>query len=155
MDYLEKLTKELLEKDINPMDNSSNSSNNSNSRKNILIVDDNEDSLFLLEMILKKEGYNLFLARDGMEAVNIYKKEYKEDTPIEIIFMDIRMPNMNGIEATKLIRKFEKENHIIPCKIIMLTAYTDYEKKGVEAGADEVLLKPIRRENILNEIKYY
>ena len=109
--------------------------NNPDARKPlILIAEDVESNYKLLEIILKKE-YELLWAKNGREAVD-YALEHHPDA----VLMDIKMPVMNGLDATKIIREENKE---IP--IIMQTAYafSSDKENAMNAGASEVLVKPI------------
>ncbi|WP_286137408.1 response regulator [Gabonibacter massiliensis] len=103
-------------------------------KKVILIAEDNDSNFLFLSTILKKE-YELVWAKNGKEAIALYK----EKAP-QVIFMDIKMPEMDGLEATYEIRKIDKR---IP--IIALTAYAFDEDRirAAEAGCDEFLTKPV------------
>ena len=107
---------------------------------NILVCDDDKEIAGALEIYLRNEGYNVFKAYDGMEALNIVKQNQ-----IHLILMDVMMPNLDGIQATMKIRE---ENNI---PIIMLSAKSeDYDKIiGLNVGADDYITKPF---NIL-EVK--
>ncbi|AGB05418.1 response regulator with CheY-like receiver, AAA-type ATPase, and DNA-binding domains [Aciduliprofundum sp. MAR08-339] len=110
----------------------------------ILLVDDNEELLKLYSIFLRR--YDVLLAKNGREAVEIYKKESPN-----LVIMDIKMPVMDGIEATKLIKEFDSE-----AKIIGATAYHDkYVEEMVSAGALEVLKKPFKYRDLLNIIEKY
>ena len=100
---------------------------------NILVVDDDEMITEAIEIYLKNEGYNVFKAYDGIEALKIL-----EDEIIHLIIMDIMMPNMDGTRTTVKIRE-EKQ---IP--IIMLTAKSEDTDKilGLNLGADDYITKP-------------
>lgn len=116
------------------------------SDKTVLIAEDADDNYFLLTAILKRTKLNLLRAKDGQEAVNICKNEDN----IHAILMDLSMPVMDGLEATKQIKVF---NPGIP--IIAQTAYAmeaDREQT-FNAGCDDYISKPIRR-NILIELLY-
>ncbi len=116
------------------------------SNKTVLIAEDADDNYFLLTAILKKTNLNIIRAKDGMEAVNICK----ETDGIDAILMDLSMPVMDGLEATKQIKEFNPD---IP--IIAQTAYAmeaDREQT-FEAGCNDYISKPIRR-NILIELLY-
>ncbi|WP_243186837.1 ATP-binding protein [Clostridium muellerianum] len=111
-----------------------------NKLKNILIVDDNEINQRFISTLINKKGYNYFSAFDGVEALNILKQIKN----IDLIFMDIQMPNLNGLNATKNIRDMEKTtgNHI---PIIAMTAYAMVgdKEKFLSAGMDDYISKPI------------
>lgn len=107
----------------------------------ILIVDDNEALRKLFCKML--EEFDVLEACNGKEGVNIYKK-HKPD----IVIMDILMPEMDGIIATKEILKFDPK-----AKIAALTAYSSYTNEILEAGAREVMYKPIAKEKLIQCIK--
>jgi len=112
------------------------------SSKKCLLVDDNKDVLIYLNRILLDTGITIFLARSGIEAIEIIKS-----TPdIDVVLLDMQMPEMNGIEATKEIRKIRKS---LP--IIAQTAFVFEDDKDIiiEAGCDACLIKPIRKEHLL------
>lgn len=115
------------------------------SSKKCLLVDDNKDVLIYLNRILMDTGINVLMARTGSEAIEIVK-----NTPdLNIIILDMQMPEMNGIEVTKAIRKISKN---LP--IIAQTAFIFEDDKDIvlEAGCDACLLKPIRREHLLSSM---
>jgi PAS domain S-box-containing protein len=112
------------------------------SSKKCLLVDDNKDVLIYLNRILTDTGVTIVTARSGFEAIEIIKT-----TPdIDVVLLDMQMPEMNGIEATREIRKIRKD---IP--IIAQTAFIFEDDKDIilEAGCDACLIKPIRREHLL------
>ncbi|HET8798643.1 MAG TPA: HD domain-containing phosphohydrolase, partial [Thermoanaerobaculia bacterium] len=113
----------------------------------VLAVDDNEQNLQLLEEYLWSWGYEVVLARDGAEAVDLYPKHNPA-----IIILDVMMPNMDGYEACTLI-KGSPAGRTIP--ILMLTALTGTEDKirALECGADDFLNKPINREELRTRIR--
>jgi putative two-component system response regulator len=113
----------------------------------VLAVDDNEQNLQLLEEYLWSWGYDVVLARDGREAVDLYPR-YNPS----IIVLDVMMPNMDGYEACQLIKR-SPAGRTIP--ILMLTALTGAEDKirALESGADDFLNKPINREELRTRIR--
>lgn len=127
---------------------------------NILIVDDIETNIKLLEVKLLNEYYTVFKANSGKEALDIIKKE-----KVDIVLLDIMMPEMDGFEVCKKIKADPKTTHI---PVVMVTALSDIDHrvKGLEAGADEFLTKPIndnalfirikslsRMQSLINELK--
>jgi CheY-like chemotaxis protein len=115
------------------------------SSKKCLLVDDNKDVLLYLNRILVDTGIYLLTARSGKEAINIIKKT----ADIDVVLLDMQMPEMNGIEATREIRKIRKD---LP--IIAQTAFIFENDKDIilEAGCDACLIKPIRKEHLLTVI---
>jgi PAS domain S-box-containing protein len=112
------------------------------SSRKCLLVDDNKDVLIYLNRILTDTGVSILTARSGFEAIEIIKA----NPDIDVVLLDMQMPEMNGIEATKEIRKIRKT---IP--IIAQTAFIFEDDKDIilEAGCDACLIKPIRREHLL------
>ena len=111
---------------------------------NILICDDQPDIVSALKIYLKPEGYNLFEAYTGAEALELVKKEQ-----IHLILLDIMMPQMDGITATAKIREFSN----VP--IILLTAKSETEDKvlGLNVGADDYITKPFVPVEVLARVR--
>ena len=111
---------------------------------NILVVDDDKEITEAIEIYLLNEGYKVFVAYDGMEALATIRKE-----DIHLVIMDIMMPNLNGTRATMEIRK-EKE---IP--IIMLSAKSEDSDiiLGLNLGADDYLTKPFNPLELVARVK--
>ena len=118
-------------------------------RKKILIVDDNEKNRYLISFILKKNGFEVVTATDGFEGVETARKQR-----VDLVIMDIKMPKMDGYEATREIRKLEDYQSV---PIIALTSYAMAEdkKKALEAGCDGYIAKPINPETFMDEIRKY
>ncbi|MGI0485523.1 response regulator [Pantanalinema rosaneae CENA516] len=112
----------------------------------VLLAEDNEDNITVLLNYLEAHNFQVILARNGLEAVQM-AKQYQPD----IILMDIQMPDMDGLEATRQIRADRQINSI---PIIALTALAmpgDLER-CVEAGANDYLAKPVRLKQLLDKI---
>ena len=111
---------------------------------NVLVCDDDKDIVNAIEVYLKTEGYEVFKAYDGIEALDVVREE-----SIHLILMDIMMPRMDGMQATMKIR--EEKN--IP--IIMLSAKSeDYDKvTGLNVGADDYLTKPFNPLELIARVK--
>ena len=109
----------------------------------ILIADDNKELRALFCLMLK--DFNLHEAENGIEAIEVCKKN-----EIELILMDILMPEMDGIVATREILNSYPE--II---ILGITAYTNRADELIKAGAKEVLIKPIRRKELIDKVNEY
>ncbi len=113
----------------------------------ILLVDDEPDILEIVGYNLSQEGYQIFTAKDGKEAVAKAKKELPH-----LIIMDVMMPEMDGMEATEAIRKIPELQNVI---ITFLTARSeDYSQlAGFDAGADDYISKPIKPKVLVSKIK--
>ena len=111
---------------------------------NILICDDQPDIVSALKIYLKPEGYNLFEAYTGTQALETVRKE-----DIHLILLDIMMPQMDGITATAKIREFSN----VP--IILLTAKSETEDKvlGLNVGADDYITKPFVPVEVLARVR--
>jgi len=115
--------------------------------KSILVVEDNTINRTVLKRTLEQEGYNCMAAENGQIALNMYNDLEQH---FDMIFMDVEMPIMGGIEATQLIRKEEQEQGKIPVIIIGLSGNAQAEdiKTGLRVGMNEYLIKPIDRSNL-------
>ncbi|MDQ1266798.1 MAG: two-component system, chemotaxis family, sensor kinase Cph1 [Bacteroidota bacterium] len=108
----------------------------------VLITEDEFSNRLLLErLLIPAKGFESIVALNGFEAVDLF-----ENQKFDLILMDVKMPKLDGIEATKRIRKIEKEKNIAnPVKIIGITAHVvnDSRETCIEAGMDDVIFKPI------------
>jgi len=114
--------------------------------KKILVAEDVESNFILLKNLIGRE-YTLLWAKDGVEAIEMYK-QYQPD----LILMDIKMPRMDGLEATHIIRSYSKE---VP--IIALTAYafeTDKEL-ALEMGCNDFVTKPVSERTLRKALDKY
>ncbi len=114
---------------------------------NVLIVDDDEKNCKLLKAMISPLKYNIYMANSGEAALLLVKKH-----DFDIILLDVMMPGIDGFEVCKILKSSE-ETWKIP--IIMITALNDIESKikGIEAGADDFIVKPPIREEISARIK--
>ncbi len=117
------------------------------SKGNVLIIDDKEENLLLLEAILEPEGFKIFKSLDGRKGIEIAKKE-----PIDIVILDVLMPDLDGYEVCKILRKDFKLRFV---PIIMLTALSGRVNniKGLEAGADDFISKPVDDDLLIAKVK--
>ena len=108
----------------------------------ILVAEDEDYNFKLLKYILEKEGINVLWAKNGLEAVEMFK----ENKNIDLVMMDIKMPVMTGIEAIVEIKQI---NNSIPA--IAVTAYAmDKDKtKCLDAGFDAYVTKPVNRVELM------
>ena len=111
---------------------------------NILVCDDDKEIAGAIEIYLRNEGYTVFKAYDGVEALNFARNQQ-----LHLIIMDVMMPKMDGVQATMKIR--EEKN--IP--IIMLSAKSeDYDKiTGLNVGADDYITKPFNPLELIARVK--
>ncbi|NJR37565.1 MAG: hybrid sensor histidine kinase/response regulator [Leptolyngbyaceae cyanobacterium CSU_1_4] len=112
----------------------------------ILAVDDTPDNLLLLEAILSEEGYDIHTAEDGITAL-----KHIEQSPPDLILLDVMMPGMNGYEVTQHIRK----NSALPFIPILLITAFDHSSvvEGLDMGADEFVRKPVDPEELLARVR--
>lgn len=117
------------------------------SKIKILVVDDEKDILELLEYNLLNEGYKVYTALDGTEAI----EKMKQNKP-QVVLLDIMMPKLDGIETCRRMREMPEGKD---CSIIILTARSEEysEVAGFEAGADDYISKPIKLRVLLSRIK--
>jgi len=120
--------------------------------KKILLVEDNLANQMFMKVILKKMNFNFEIANDGVEAVERYKQNR-----YDIILMDENMPNKNGIEATKDILNYERENNLTHTPIIALTANAlkGDRERFLEAGMDEYITKPADKKKLAEVLKKF
>lgn len=114
----------------------------------ILLVDDIDSNRILLETFLHNQGFHTVQAKNGKQAIEMYQKE-KPD----LIFMDIIMPVMNGIEATTQIRLDTHSN--IPIIATTASVFEDEDKKLFESGFTDILIKPFQETEIFEKILKY
>jgi CheY-like chemotaxis protein len=104
--------------------------------RTVLVVEDYEDARLFMKFFLESYGYEVFEAADGLEAVECLRTS----TP-DLVLMDISMPGMDGIAATKAIRKFEEGGNV---PIIAVTAFgKEFHKRVFDAGCNALIEKPI------------
>ena len=117
--------------------------------KRILVVEDNETNLYLIRFILEKNGCEVIEAREGAVSVELAIKE-KPD----LIIMDIQLPDIDGLEATKRIRASKVDGGI---PIIALTSFAmaGDREKALAAGCTGYIEKPINPETFIAEIQKY
>ena len=114
--------------------------------KRILVVEDNDSNYLLLTYILKKD-YTFFRAKNGQEAVDLALS----DKP-DLILMDLKMPIMNGLDATRLIKASQPE---IPIIALTANAFDNDRQRALEAGCNDFLSKPVNAALCLQTIAKY
>lgn len=147
------LTKADLEKDFTVLEPGVNISKTADLIKPlaILVVEDNDINQQIITEFLKKDGHFVTVVDSGSDAI-----DYFQDNNVDLVLMDLGLPDMSGIDATKIMRKkeLEKEKHI---PIIALTASTERKEKErcFIAGMDDFITKPIRSLDLLNCVRKY
>lgn len=118
-------------------------------KQRILVAEDNPANVIIIKALLEKLNLIVDIASDGIEAVEAVRR-----FPYDLVFMDIAMPEMDGIEATSAIRKLEAGKDI---PIVAMTAHamTGYKKKVLDAGMDDYMRKPVRRARLLDVLDEY
>jgi len=111
----------------------------------ILIVDDSPDDVTILDHILRRDGYSTITARSGQEALDLIESDHPH-----LVLLDILLPKMSGYEVCRLIRQ-NRRTALLP--VIMVTALAQERILGIEAGADDFLVKPINREELLARVR--
>lgn len=109
-----------------------------------LVVDENRVNLRLLVTLMEGAKYTYKEAQNGQQAVDTFKNS--DDQHFDFVLIDIGMPVLNGVEATKLIREHEREQNLILTHIIALTAWTETktQEEAIAAGMDVFLSKPVK-----------
>ncbi len=118
----------------------------------ILLVDDNQDNRLLVSAYLKKLPYTLDEAENGEEAFNRFS-----ESEYDIVLMDVQMPVMDGREATRKIREWERQQGRQPIPVIALTAHAIREEIDLcmEAGCDAHLSKPVKKSTLISTIQTF
>lgn len=114
----------------------------------ILVVEDDPTNRILATNILKRHGYTIDIAKDGLEAI----EKYSQDT-FDLILMDVQMPNMDGLEATAAIRKLEEAiGRRTPILALTAHAMEGDRERCIAAGMDDYMSKPIHAKDLLSKI---
>ncbi|MBR7031894.1 MAG: response regulator [Prevotella sp.] len=114
--------------------------------KTILVAEDEDSNYELVKIVLQKR-YRLLRAHNGIEAVQI-----NEDEHPDLILMDIRMPGMNGLDATRIIKEV---SHNTPVVALSAYAFDENIREAKAAGCDEFMAKPFRVENLIEMVRKY
>lgn len=156
-DNSEQTMEEALESDTSRDDSATNDtlrsaynklaqSHSGNNKKKILIAEDSKSNFILLNAILRKE-YDIVWAHDGMEAVTLFDSEHPD-----LILMDIKMPNLNGLEATQIIRQLSPD---VPIIAQSAYAFSEDIEATRQAGCNDFISKPISQDLLKSKIKFY
>ncbi len=115
-------------------------------QKNILVVDDEKDIVEMLQYNLEKEGYKVFTARNGKQALEQVKRH------VDLILLDIMMTEMNGLDVLRELKRVEKTKSI---PVLFLTAKSSEidEVIGLELGAEDYIVKPISIKKLIARVR--
>lgn len=111
----------------------------------ILVVDDNKNTRQLMQAVLEAENYRVFTAVDGQDALDVMDQQH-----IDLVLLDVMMPNMDGLEFTQLLREM---NNDLPILMVSAKQLPADRKLGFKAGTDDYMTKPVDEEEMLLRIK--
>ena len=112
----------------------------------ILYVEDNEDNIYMLSRRLRREGYDISIARTGAEGVDL-----ATDTLPDLIIMDLVLPEMDGFEASTRIRTADATAHI-PIIALSASVLPEHRHRAIDAGCDDFETKPVDFPRLLEKI---
>ncbi len=113
----------------------------------VLIVDDNKWLCSNLFDILEFKGYEVIIAHDGPQAIELFQKQ-----KVDVVLMDVKMPGISGIEILKILKQIREDIYVI-----MITAFADevFYKQGLSEGDYEVIQKPVDIDKLLMRLKEF
>jgi len=118
--------------------------------KTILVVDDDVRNLFALTTAFERYNINTITAESGQEAINILM----ENPSVDMVLMDIMMPEMDGYETTQKIRREHKNNNL-PIIAVTAKAMKGDREKCIEAGASDYITKPVKIDQLLSLMRVW
>ena len=113
----------------------------------ILVVDDQPQNIDLLEAHLVPQGYEIITAASGEEAL-----DKLSGNPIDLMLLDVMMPEMNGFEVTRRVRQ-DNTHRLLPIILVTSLRETEDRVKGIEAGCDDFISKPLEKIEILARVR--
>jgi CheY-like chemotaxis protein len=119
--------------------------------KNILVVDDDVRNLFALTTVFERYNINVITAESGKEAISILNDDNQK---IDMVLMDIMMPEMDGYETTQKIRR-EHKNSTLPIIAVTAKAMKGDRQKCIEAGASDYITKPLKIDQLLSLMRVW
>ena len=118
-------------------------------RPTVLVVEDDENNLFILKKILQTKGYRVFQASDGQQAVEIVEQQ-----KLDLILLDIQLPRLNGLEVIRRLRQ-NLDFECVPVVIITGHEPENYRGTAIDAGCDDFLLKPVDLDRLDAVLDYF
>jgi len=116
--------------------------------RTILIAEDEENNIKMLKLVLQKTNVNIIHVQNGVSAL----RKFQEHKEIDLILLDIKMPKMNGLDATREIRKFNKKTPIIAFSAYAMPAD---QQNAKEAGCTDFIAKPIKKDLLLGKLDHF
>ena len=117
--------------------------------KRILVVEDNPLSMVLMKQLLRADGYEILETPAGLQAIEIARDEQPD-----LILMDVRLPDICGLDATHLLKQ-DDLTKTIPIIAVTALATAEQEKEAMESGCDAYLAKPIALDKLLRKIESF
>ena len=121
---------------------------NKASKKRLLLAEDNPTNVMVIKAILKKLSYKVDSVGNGAEAVSAV-----QNFPYDLVFMDVSMPEMDGLEATRIIRSLNSPVSEIPIVAMTAHAMQGFREKVLESGMDDYIRKPVRKERVMEVLE--
>jgi CheY-like chemotaxis protein len=118
--------------------------------KTVLVVDDDVRNLFALTTVFERYNINVVTAESGQEAINILNDNPK----VDMVLMDIMMPEMDGYETTQKIRR-EHKNSLLPIIAVTAKAMKGDRQKCIDAGASDYITKPLKIDQLLSLMRVW
>jgi DNA-binding response OmpR family regulator len=147
--------------------NRDNATGDSTSKYRILVVDDNKDILRILKMGLERSGFSIDVYSDPFTVLSVFKTIYdnRTETPIhmpyDLLLIDVKMPELNGVELTKEIKKLAANANVTPPPICFITAFDEYYEMLRDLFPNNkhdhdicLIHKPIEIENLTTRLKH-
>jgi signal transduction histidine kinase/DNA-binding response OmpR family regulator/CHASE3 domain sensor protein len=122
--------------------------------RRILVVEDDVRNVFALTSVLEPRGANVLLARNGLEALDMLKSSTPGETPIDLVLMDVMMPEMDGLTCMREIRKQPAFSRL-PIIALTAKAMRDDQEKCLAAGANDYIAKPLDVERLLSLVRVW
>jgi CheY-like chemotaxis protein len=122
--------------------------------RRVLLVEDDVRNVFALSSVLEPKGVSVVIARNGREALNALARAQSESAAMDLVLMDIMMPEMDGLTAMREIRKQERWKHL-PIIALTAKAMADDQEKCLAAGANDYIAKPLDVEKLLSLVRVW